>query len=358
MFRKAKTLFSAIPTKRTLTINIPHISFKRNELEKLFLDSVVKSRDVGEETKQSLVSRIKVTSKQNIKLPKMQMSDVGLFSGAMLYTPGYIHLIQNWLNSQFNSGQSSIYDQAADAVYNATHIGGGKLHRLFDGGHSITGMWDAARKASTDDSITEEVLGFAQAYFKDFITTVGMPIPMAPNDPSQYEAFIDQVNSFIPLYDIPRDWFGDIFQQSAAETVAPSIALVILMFRFNKGEAEEFSKIAVHCLGFAAFQGNPLALPIFLIALARGFIKAKKEKDYKGFLKGAAQGGAAQLLIVSASWMIGGPKLTGILISIFILVMLKKIYECEITKETINRLTRRIDETLRTLISNPIGTAQ
>ena len=202
MFRKAKTLFSAIPTKRTLTINIPHISFKRNELEKLFLDSVVKSRDVGEETKQSLVSRIKVTSKQNIKLPKMQMSDVGLFSGAMLYTPGYIHLIQNWLNSQFNSGQSSIYDQAADAVYNATHIGGGKLHRLFDGGHSITGMWDAARKASTDDSITEEVLGFAQAYFKDFITTVGMPIPMAPNDPSQYEAFIDQVNRFIPLCNI------------------------------------------------------------------------------------------------------------------------------------------------------------
>ena len=217
------------------------------------------------------------------------MSDVGLFSGAMLYTPGYINLIQDWLNSQFNTGQPSIYDQAADAVYNTTHIGGGSLHRLFDGGHSITGMWEAAKNASPDDSFAQEVMGFSQAYFKDFITTVGMPIPTVPNNPTQYDAFINQVNSFIPLYDIPRDWFGDIFQQSAAETVAPSIALVILMFRFNKGEAEEFSKIAVHCLGFAAFQGNPLALPIFLIALARGFIKAKEEKDFKGFLKGAAQ---------------------------------------------------------------------
>ena len=96
----------------------------------------------------------------------------------------------------------------------------------------------------------------------------------------------------------------------------------------------------------------------FLIALARGFIKAKEEEDYKGFLKGAAQAGAAQLLIASASAMIGGPALRGILISIFILVMLKKIYEQEITKETISQITRRVDETLKTLIKNPIGTAQ
>ena len=64
------------------------------------------------------------------------------------------------------------------------------------------------------------------------------------------------------------------------------------------------------------------------------------------------------MLIASASAMIGGPALTGILISIFILVMLKKIYEQEITKETISQITRRVDETLKTLIKNPIGTAQ
>ena len=39
-------------------------------------------------------------------------------------------------------GPATIYDKAMDAEYLATHIGGGS-HRLFDGGHTIAGAFQA-----------------------------------------------------------------------------------------------------------------------------------------------------------------------------------------------------------------------
>ncbi len=53
----------------------------------------------------------------------------------------------NDLTQAVVDGSATIYDKAMDAEYLETHIGGG-LHRLFDGGHTISGAWDAARDAS------------------------------------------------------------------------------------------------------------------------------------------------------------------------------------------------------------------
>ncbi len=46
----------------------------------------------------------------------------------------------SWLGGILNKGVPSVYDKSVDAVYNATHIGGGHLHRVFDGSHTLLGM--------------------------------------------------------------------------------------------------------------------------------------------------------------------------------------------------------------------------
>ena len=72
-------------------------------------------------------------------------------------------------------GSATIYDRAMDAEYLATHIGGGN-HRLFDGGHTLAGAYEAVRAASPDDGLIEEGFGFVQGMFRDLTTTKGLPL--------------------------------------------------------------------------------------------------------------------------------------------------------------------------------------
>ena len=102
-------------------------------------------------------------------------------------------------------GSATIYDRAMDAEYLATHIGGGN-HRLFDGGHTLAGTYEAVRAASPDDSLLEEGLGFVQGMFRDLTTTKGLPL--ANWDKGTY----DQVAGFLESrFLVPRDWFYDLW---------------------------------------------------------------------------------------------------------------------------------------------------
>ena len=70
-------------------------------------------------------------------------------------------------------GSATIYDKAMDANYLDPLLRpglGGSYHRLFDGGHTIAGAVRAARGASPDDTIIEEVLGTVQALLRDAAT--------------------------------------------------------------------------------------------------------------------------------------------------------------------------------------------
>ena len=82
------------------------------------------------------------------------------------------------LNSAMASlakGPATIYDKAMDAKYLATSIGGGN-HRLFDGGHTLSGAFQAARETSPDDSIAEVAFGYMQGLFRDVTTPKGLPL--------------------------------------------------------------------------------------------------------------------------------------------------------------------------------------
>lgn len=82
--------------------------------------------------------------------------------------------LNSWIG-KLADGPVTIYDRAMDAEYLSTHVGG-SLHRLFDGGHTVTGAFKAARDASPDDNIIQEAWGTVLGLFRDGVTPRGLPI--------------------------------------------------------------------------------------------------------------------------------------------------------------------------------------
>ena len=93
-----------------------------------------------------------------------------------LAIPEASSLLNAWLQDMVK-GTPTIYDKAMDAAYNSTRIGGGD-HRLFDGGHTIAGAFQAVRNASPDDSIFEV---FSQRYERgSILVTTNLPFDEWP----------------------------------------------------------------------------------------------------------------------------------------------------------------------------------
>jgi hypothetical protein len=74
--------------------------------------------------------------------------------------------MSRWLEGM-TEGAPTVYDKAMDAAYIATKDGGGKLHRLFDGSHTLWGAWDKVQDALPDDTFAQEVIGYTQSLLKD-----------------------------------------------------------------------------------------------------------------------------------------------------------------------------------------------
>lgn len=97
-----------------------------------------------------------------------------LFSKGVASQTQLLSILHGWLQDMVD-GVPTIYGRAMDANYITTRIGGGD-HRLFDGGRSIAGAFQAARNASPEDSIFEEAAGLLQALARDATTPRGLPL--------------------------------------------------------------------------------------------------------------------------------------------------------------------------------------
>ena len=80
-----------------------------------------------------------------------------------------------WLARHFSHQAPTPGSKAMDAEYLHTHIGGG-WHRLYDGGHSLAGSWKVVTEALPDLNRLDQIGAWANEYWKDLITTNGMPI--------------------------------------------------------------------------------------------------------------------------------------------------------------------------------------
>jgi hypothetical protein len=80
-----------------------------------------------------------------------------------------------WLTDHLSKQRPTPASEAMDDEYLRTHIGGG-WHRPYDGGHTLEGSWNAVKGALPDLGILERIGTWANEYWKDLITSRGMPI--------------------------------------------------------------------------------------------------------------------------------------------------------------------------------------
>jgi len=201
-------------------------------------------------------------------------------------------------------GQATIYDKAMDAEYLATHIGGGS-HRLFDGGHTINGAWQAARDASEDDTLVAEMLGTLQGLLRDVSTPKGLPLATWDK-----ETFDSVAESLQANFGIQKSWFADLVSYDAAELLGGTVGVASMIFNWNKADTETFAQLAASMGLSAALSANPLLMPIAVVALARAFHKAKSDGNYADVADGALRGtlaSGASMGAVALVGVAGGP---------------------------------------------------
>lgn len=206
----------------------------------------------------------------------------------------------NDMLGKLDTGSATIYDKAMDAEFIASGIGGGN-HRMFDGGHTISGAFEASRDALRDDSLLQETLGTLQGLFRDGVTLRGLPL--ANWNQGRYNAVAGFLDS---NFHIPKGWFQDINSYDAVEVLGATIGVVTVALAWNRADTESFSKIVGSMGVSAAISANPLLLIVTVVALARAFHKARRTGEYAEFadgqMKGAVIAGASagsSLLVIA-----------------------------------------------------------
>ncbi len=219
----------------------------------------------------------------------------------------------NAMLAKISAGPATIYDKAMDAEYLATSLGGGN-HRMFDGGHTLTGAFEAVRGASAEDTVLQETVGYMQGLFRDLTTPMGLPL--ANWDKGTY----DQVSGYLQSqFNIPKGWFYDINSFDAAEVIGAGVGVVAVFFCWNRAESEQFARLAGGMGLSAALSANPLLLIVTIAALARAFQVARLEgragDTVDGLFRGAATA-ATSLVPVSAVAALGGPAGLALLVGL------------------------------------------
>jgi hypothetical protein len=190
--------------------------------------------------------------------------------------------LSNWLSDHFSNQRATIASKAMDAEYLRSHIGGG-WHRLYDGGHSLAGSWRAVAESFPDIGALDKVGIWANEYWKDLITTRGMPIVLLDHTEQigEYFKHLDCVN--------------------VAQMIGGEVCGVSIYCNWNDPAKLIASATATECSGIV--YANIVAPLVSLIALGRAYflLKGTEKDDLQSLispaLKGLSRSGASILLI-------------------------------------------------------------
>lgn len=285
--------------------SVPWDSALPEEARSSVLSVVESSRALSADAKRKITTRVAPALDELFDKGKDSRTQIlSVFQGLLASSEGSA-LVNDWLQDMV-SGSPTIYDKAMDAAYNATRIGGGD-HRLFDGGHSLAGAFQAVKEASSDDGIFEEAAGLLHALARDATTPRGLPLVTWDQ-----ETFSELTDS-LGRAGMPREWVIDMVSYDAAEVIGASVGALALALNWNSDDVEQFAQI-VGSVGLSAVVGaNPLLLIVTVVALAKAYHTARKTGDWKEFADGLARGGICTGAVILVTSMLSGPAVVVLL---------------------------------------------
>ncbi len=202
--------------------------------------------------------------------------------------------LSRWLSDHLSHQVSTVAGKAMDAEYLRTHIGG-NWHRLYDGGHTLAGSWNAVHEALPDLSALDQLGTWANEYWKDLITTCGMPIITLDHANNEYW------KDLITTLGMPSEYLKHLDSVNVAQVVGGELVGVSIYCNWNDPAKLVASAASSDCSGIV--YANVIAPLVSLIALGRAYILVRKsERDelqhlIAPALKGLTRSGASILLI-------------------------------------------------------------
>lgn len=294
----------------------------------LMLQTINTSKVISKPVCKAIIENISAAYNASLKSGEKAVNIAAIFINALLASE-FRDDVESWFGI-LNEGAASVYDKAVDAVYIATKIGGGHLHRLYDNSHTLWDMWDKVLDTFPNDSFLQEIMGYATALGKDLSSKVGIPL-FAMSKPS-YEKVSDFLST---SFNIPESWFQDLIHVNATELLGTSIGIIAVALNWNKKQVKEFSSLAGSFGISSIATANPALAILTLAVLAKSFTDAKKTGSYAHFLKGLTKGGIGTGTFLITSAVIGGPVWIGLIAGLCIgMVVHKTMDTVEISQVT------------------------
>ena len=232
-------------------------------------------------------------------------------------------------------GAPTLIDKAMDAKYNATRLGGG-LHRLFDGGHTLLGACQAAKKADIDGGIVARAMGVMLGLSRDVTTPAGLPFFTWDKDT------YDRASSYLKnTFGIPKKVFSDLNTYRATDIISSLMSSATLLFRWSDGEAEDFARIATTTGLSAIAKRNPIVAVVTIAALAKALVEARDAAGYKGCVKECVKG-VAPMAVVSLVVAAGGPASVALITNILAGIAVEHVASKAGGEARVARLLRQI----------------
>ena len=187
---------------------------------------------------------------------------------------------------KLTDGPATIYDKAMDMEYLKTAIGGGN-HRMFDGGHTITGAWEKVREAVEDDTFVEEVIGYSSGIWKDITTSKGLPFFTI--EKATYDEWVLKVSEMLPF--VSKEYLYDLLSFDALEIISCGLGGAAVLFGLNEDDQGKLAEILGKMGVLSISSANPIMGLMVIGITAYSYALKKKEFDGKSAGKGAALAG-------------------------------------------------------------------
>ena len=179
----------------------------------------------------------------------------------------------NDLVQEMVKGVPTVYDKAMDANFIETGIGG-SWHRLFDGGHTIGGAWNAAREALPDDNIIQEARGTIQGLLRDVSTPRGLPLATWDK-----ETFDQVAGALESDFHIPQDWFRDLNTYDVPDLIGGTVGAVCHDLQLESAlTLKPLPDLLAAWELSSALSANPLLLIVTVVALGQGFSESTPDR--------------------------------------------------------------------------------
>lgn len=200
-----------------------------------------------------------------------------------------------WLETITRSAATD-FDKAMDTRYLETYIGGGN-HRLFDGGHTLSGAWKNIGEycVAAKCSAGEQVGGYFDAVIKDLSTPKGLPF--VTMEQQTYDSMATWMSETIPGVD--KSWVYDALSYDVLELLSAGVAAAAVVYYLDKEQEDKLSEL-IGSMGIVSItSANPILGLVMVASLAYALATGVDigEKDVaEGAVKSAVISGVFVLL--------------------------------------------------------------